>query len=140
MEAHLVEALQNVLALHAEVALECEAVLLDALGLQHVQGQHLHGMRSTAIKVRAGLVQRCDQVARSNDPADAPPRTAPVLGQTVDKDDGRVVDVVDVLGCRHSTPLVTLMEVPACVVIKACVRSQRVLRQEHVASLATHHE
>lgn len=85
LEAQLLEALKNVVALLLEVPLERKLLLLNVLGIQQGDSGQLKRMVRATVEERAGLRERRDEVHWSNYPADTPARKAPVLSTANEK-------------------------------------------------------
>ena len=90
------EALQHVVALVLEVPLERNLFLVRVHRIKERDSRELQGMVRTAVKERAGLRERGDEVRGADDPADAEAGQAPVLREPVHDDDRVLVHVVDV--------------------------------------------
>lgn len=71
----------------AEVALQGEAVLLDALAVEERDGGDLEDVRRAAVEEAAALSEGADKRLGTDDPTDAPAGQAPALCQPVNQDD-----------------------------------------------------
>lgn len=114
-EAHVAQALHDVVALGAEVVLEGDHFLLHERGVEHGDGGFLEGDVGAAVEVapaRADAMggelvgwlrgdgrgdERLDEFLGAEDPRDAPAGEAEALGEAVDNEDVVFVDVDDVL-------------------------------------------
>lgn len=99
-QAHGGQTREDVVALLAEVRLQRNLVLHDALRVEERERHDLHRVRGAAVQEGAGLGDGRDQVLRSEDPAHTPAGEAETLRQSVDDDDCILVYIVHVLGAR----------------------------------------
>lgn len=111
-ETHLLESGENVVSFVPEKLLEGDAVLVASIEIKHLKSHALHGVRSATVQEGSGLVERSDDVFWTDDPADSPARKTKAFSETVDENNGRLVDIVNVFGCRVCSTEGTLMHVP----------------------------
>ena len=83
LQAKPFQALQDMVALMLEVPLERNLLLMRVHRIKERDSCKLQRMVRAAVKERAGLRERGDQVLRPDHPADAPARETPVLCDVV---------------------------------------------------------
>ena len=98
LEAHTLKAVDDIVALLAEVALQSLHLFAHAVRLEHRDGGLLEGHVAATIEVRAARANGLDELLGSQDPRDTPAGKAEALGKTVDDDHVVVVYVDDVVG------------------------------------------
>lgn len=86
-EANLMQTLQDVVALFAEVGLQRLHLGADEGGLQHRDGGFLEGHVGATVEVGARRAEGIDELFRSDDPGDTPARQTETLGQTINEED-----------------------------------------------------
>jgi len=127
-EADVLETLEHVVALGLEVLLESDLLLRDMLRVKEGDGRELERVVGTTIQEGTRLRERGDQVLGTDNPAAAPARKTPVLGQAIDDDDRVDVHVFHVFSGRNGGAQRFVIDVPRVKLVKN--KSDRLLPAE----------
>jgi hypothetical protein len=104
---------QHKISLLAKMALQGPRIAPNEVELHQGQGETLQRRIGTAVQIASSRTQHVDNLLGSNDPAHAETGTAPVLGQSIDNENGVSIDILNVGGTADCLGPVGLVVVSA---------------------------
>mmetsp|Transcript_9083 Transcript_9083/g.13260 ORF Transcript_9083/g.13260 Transcript_9083/m.13260 type:complete len:296 (-) Transcript_9083:761-1648(-) len=95
-DAHFFQFCQQKVAFHLEMFLQGPRIAPNEIQFHEGQRQTLQGSVGSALKKTSSTAQHVDHFLGSYNPADAETRTTPILGQTIDNQNGICVNIINV--------------------------------------------
>ena len=92
---------QQKVSLHLKMRLQGDGISADKVQLHQREGQLLHGTIGASIQIAARRPQHGNNRLGCHNPADAKTGATPILGETIDNQNGVLVDIVNVSGTAH---------------------------------------